>query len=117
MSRNVRRRHRRRVAIHHRQEITDLFVYQPYLRRERGVVPIRLNEIREAITCATQTIDHAMELKLHRLTTQDVDVHTLCNGSCFVRTNVRQRALRKLYRTSYGGSYARDVLTAAFSVP
>lgn len=117
MGRNVRRGHRRRVSIHYRQEIPDLFVYQPYLRRERGVVPIRLNEIRKTITCATQTIDHAMELKLHRLTTQGVDVHILCNGSCIVRANVRQRALRELYRTSYGRSYARNVLTTAFSVP
>jgi len=105
------------MTIHYRQEISDLFVYQLYLRRKRGIVPIRLNEICETITCATQSVDHATKLKFHGLATQSVDVHILCDGSCVVRTNVRQRTLREFYGTSNGGPYARHVLTAAFSVP
>lgn len=105
------------MTIHYRQEIADLFVYQAYLRRECSIVAIRLNEIGEPNACATQAVDHAMELKFHGLATQSVDVHIIPDGSCVVRTNVRQRALRKLDSTPNGGPYARHILTASFSVP
>jgi hypothetical protein len=104
------------VPIHYRQEVADLFVYQPYLRRVRSIVAIRLNEISESLACAIQAVDHATELKLHGLATKSVDVHVIPDGSA-VRTNVRQCALRKLESISNGGSYARHVLTASLSVP
>jgi len=112
------RRHERRVTIHYGQKVADLFVYQPYLRLERGIVAIGLNKIRESIACATQAVDHAVKLEFHGLAAQSVDVDIPRHGSrIVVRTNIRQRALRKLDGTSNGGSYARHILATAFSVP